>query len=215
MRVRVKMCGFTRSEDIHSAVQAGADAIGFVFYPKSKRYVTSVEAKKLQASIPAFVSSVALFVNAAPSFVHEVIQLVQPTLLQFHGDETVEYCESFDRPYLKAFRLGAPELDTPEKVWQECQRYASAKGWLFDSFSPLYGGSGLRFDPTLLTELQAAHKETDPPIIIAGGIKTEDLQEMLHRFRPFAVDISSAIEHSPGIKNPEKIHAFMKALNSG
>lgn len=215
MQVRVKMCGFTRPEDVQFAVQAGADAIGFVFYPKSKRYVTTVEAQKLQAFVPAFVSSVALFVNAAPSTVKNVIQQVQPSLLQFHGDESAAYCESFDHPYLKAFRLGAPALNTPEKVWQQCQRYASAKAWLFDSFSPLYGGSGLRFDPLLLAEIQANHKKTDPPIIIAGGVKTDDLQEVLRVFQPFAVDISSAIEDAPGIKSAEKMQAFMKALNYG
>lgn len=215
MRVRVKMCGFTRAVDVQAAVQAGVDAIGFVFYPKSKRYINPAHAAKLNRLIPAFVDSVALFVNASPSFVKQVIQEVQPTLLQFHGDETVAYCESFGYPYVRAFRVGSPQLDTPEKVWRQCQLYASAKGWLFDSFSPLYGGSGLRFDPQLLELVQKYRTRSDPVVIIAGGIGATNLAKLIKDQQPFAIDVSSAIEDGPGIKNAVKMQEFIKALNYG
>lgn len=213
MRTRVKMCGFTRIADIHAATQAGADALGFVFYPKSKRYVMPNKAAQLRAAVPAFVQTVALFVNASPALVRQVIQQVKPDLLQFHGDESVAYCESFQHPYIRAFRLGAPGLDTPERVLQQCRLYKNAQGWLFDSFSPAYGGSGLSFDPYLLSAVQQLRQRHEPPIILAGGITAQNLKEQLSQYQPYAVDISSAIEDAPGLKNSEKIQRFMSEMN--
>lgn len=163
------MCGFTRVEDIQAAVQAGADALGFVFYEKSKRYLSITQAAQLAATVPAFVQTVALFVNPKPAFVQRVIQEMRPDLLQFHGEESVAFCESFHHPYIRAFRLGAPGLDTPQAVVARCRQYQQAKGWLFDSFSPAYGGSGMSFNDALLDELHKQHEPTDPPIILAGG----------------------------------------------
>ena len=213
-RTRVKMCGFTRTEDIQAAVQAGADALGFVFYEKSKRYLSITQAAQLAATVPAFVQTVALFVNPKPAFVQRVIQEMRPDLLQFHGEESVAFCESFHHPYIRAFRLGAPGLDTPQRVVARCRQYRKAKGWLFDSFSPAYGGSGMPFNDALLDELHKQHEPTDPPIILAGGIRAENVRAQVDLHQPFAIDVSSAIEDSPGIKNAQKIQHFMRTMNS-
>lgn len=213
-RIRVKMCGFTRPQDIKEAVKAGADAIGFVFYPKSKRYLSLEQAVDLRQYVPAFVQSVALFVNATPAFVQQVIKQVQPDLLQFHGEESVAYCESFKHPYIRAFRVGAPTMNTPESLLHACRQYPQAKGWLFDSYSPGYGGSGLSFNDALLNALHQQHTVNDPPLILAGGITHDNVQVNIAQHRPFAIDISSAIEEAAGVKNAEKIHTFMQQLNS-
>ena len=110
MRTRIKICGITRHEDLTCAVNAGADAVGFVFHPSSKRFVSAERAAHLARALPAFVSSVALFVNPERQVVQEVIETMQPTLLQFHGEEPPEFCASFSTPYIKAFRVGAPGM---------------------------------------------------------------------------------------------------------
>lgn len=213
MRTRMKMCGFTRSEDIKAAVQAGADALGFVFYEKSKRYVSIPQAAYLRSYIPAFVQSVALFVNASPAFVQQVIQAMKPDLLQFHGEESRSYCESFQHPYIRAFRVGAPGLETAEQILTQCRSYGSAQAWLFDSFSPAYGGSGTHFDLGLLEQVVAHHTENDPAIILAGGVAPDRLAQLIKQIHPYALDVSSAIEDSPGIKNASKMQQLMHALN--
>jgi phosphoribosylanthranilate isomerase len=212
LRTRVKICGLTRPEDIEAAVQAGADAIGFVFYGASKRCVTVEQARLLRQSVPAFVSVAALFVNASDADVRAVIERVQPDLLQFHGDETAEYCERFGRRYMRAFRVGGPGLDTPSAVLQACRPYASASAWLFDSYSAGYGGSGHAFDPDLLRDVRAAGDSK--PMVVAGGLKPESLGQLVRHVRPYAIDVSSGVEVSPGIKSAEKINAFMQALRA-
>ncbi|GGE67954.1 MAG TPA: phosphoribosylanthranilate isomerase [Paenalcaligenes hominis] len=213
MRTRVKMCGFTRTEDIKAAVQAGADAVGLVFYEKSKRYVSIAQAAHLRAHLPAFVQSVALFVNAKPAFVRDVMHSVKPDLLQFHGEESPAYCESFDHPYMRAFRVGAPGLETAEQLLEQCRRYSNAQAWLFDSYSPAYGGSGTRFDLQLLEHVLAHRKADEPEIILAGGVTPDRLPQLMTQIHPYALDVSSAIEDAPGMKNAAKMQAFMKALN--
>lgn len=211
-RTRVKICGLTRAEDIEAAVQAGADAIGLVLYPSSKRAVGVDQAAALRKALPAFVDLVALFVNASRDEVDAVIQAVQPEMLQFHGDESPAYCESFHRRYVKAFRVGAPGLDTPESVLQHCEQYGSAAGWLFDSYSAGYGGSGKSFDTALLCDVsQAPHRR---PLILAGGLNAESAREAIASVRPYAVDISSGVEQSPGVKCPDKIASFMAAVSA-
>ena len=209
-RMRVKICGLTREDDVRAAVAAGADAIGMVFYEGSKRCVTLQQAQQLRQSIPAFVSLVALFVNPQASFVREVIEVVNPDLLQFHGDESPEACRAFSRRYMKAFRVGAPGLDSVEAVAQSTALYNDAAGWLFDSYSPGFGGSGLTLDPALLAGLDATQ---DVAMIIAGGLKPETLQAQVQQlpFRPYSLDVSSGVEEAPGIKSHEKIRAFMQA----
>lgn len=208
-RIRVKICGLTREEDVLAAVHAGADAIGMVFYEGSKRCVTLQQARQLRNMAPAFVDVVALFVNAQASYVQEVIDIVNPDLLQFHGDESPEYCRGFSRRYLRAFRIGAPGLNTKNAVAQETSCYMDAAGWLFDSYSAGYGGSGLALDPALLSGLP----EEGPAKILAGGLRPDTVEALVQQlpFRPYAVDVSSGVETAPGLKSQDQIQAFMRA----
>jgi len=212
-RIRFKLCGLTRKEDIAPMVHSGADAIGLVFYPSSKRYVSLQLATDLCAQIPAFVTVTGLFVNPEPEFVHTVIEQAGVDLLQFHGDETPQFCQQFNRPYIKAFRVGAPGHQTATQLLAQCRQYPDAKGWLFDSYTPEYGGSGVSFDQEVLLDLQKLCSATDAPIILAGGLNAENIKEKSQQLKPFAVDVSSGIELAPGIKCPTKIAAFVHALN--
>ena len=212
-RTRVKVCGITRTEDIDAAVQAGADAVGFVFYAESKRCVTVQQARQLRQAVPAFVSVVALFVNEHPALVRQVQQQVQPDLLQFHGDESPPYCASFGHRYIRAFRVGGPAMESAVQVAQACRPYDHASAWLFDTHSAGYGGSGLSFDVTLLDQVQSLPQR--PPIVLAGGLKAETVGQVIQTVRPFAVDVSSGVELEPGIKSPERLAAFMQAVRNG
>ena len=211
VRTRIKICGLTREEDIHAAVSAGADAIGLVCFAGSKRYVPLERAAQLRRVVPAFVSVVALFVNAEPDAVRAVIKHVQPDLLQFHGDESPSECEQYGHPYLRALRVGAPGLDTPEGVAAACAEYSSAAGWLFDSYTPGYGGSGQSFDRALLAALPADGRS----IILSGGLKADNAENAVRELRPWAVDVSSGVESAPGIKSCDKIRAFVDAVRRG
>lgn len=210
MRTRIKVCGLTRTQDLHSVVDAGVDAVGFVFYPKSSRALSPQQAADLRQQLPAFVDAVALFVNAEPDYVRTVIDQVQPDLLQFHGDETPEYCQHFGHRYLRAFRVGAPGLTDPDSVLKTCLQYPDASAWLFDSYSTTYGGSGLTFDTALLGRLQ--EHPSACPIILAGGLTPKNVSASLQLLHPFAVDVSSGVEDSPGIKSQDKIIDFVHAV---
>jgi len=209
-RTRIKICGLTRSEDVSCAVKLGVDALGFVFYPPSKRCLTPQQAAELVANIPAFVSTVALFVEPEPSLVESVMRTMHPTYLQFHGEESVLDCERYGWPYIKAFRVGSPMLDTPQKLAQVCGLYAKAKGWLFDSFTPAYGGSGHGFDRMLLSEVLAMPGAA--PVILSGGLKTESIKDLIAQIRPWAVDISSGVEQAPGVKSFQAMREFVAAV---
>lgn len=208
-RTRIKICGFTRAEDIETAVSLGADAVGFVFYPPSKRYVTPDRARELRERVPAFVTAVALFVDPTEAEVESVLRAAKPGLLQFHGDESPQYCESFGVPYLKAFRIGAPGLDSAEGVAQTCAQYERADGWLFDSYSQGYGGSGQAFDHRLLGGLTGIPCR---PVIVSGGLKPESVEGVVRMLRPWAVDVSSAVESAPGVKSPQRMREFIDAV---
>lgn len=210
LRTRVKVCGLTRLQDVESACKAGVDAIGLVFYPKSSRLVSLQQACALRQAVPAFVSVAVLFVNAPKEQVRQVIEQVQPDMLQFHGDETPEYCDSFGHRYMKAFRVGGPGLDNPEAVLAACRRYPQAAAWLFDSYSPGYGGSGLTFDVSLLSGVQQAPDSR--PLVLAGGLKPSNVADAIKAVRPYALDVSSGVEESGGIKAREKIMAFMQSV---
>lgn len=212
LRTRVKICGITRIEDIDTAVQAGADAVGFVFYPESKRAITVQEAKQLRQHVPAFVSVVALFVNEHPAGVRQVQQQIQPDLLQFHGDESPHYCTSFGHRYIRAFRVGGPGMETAVQVAQACRPYEHASAWLFDTHSSGYGGSGNSFNTDLLQQVQSS--PAHPPLILAGGLKPDTVGQAIASVQPFAVDVSSGVEQEPGIKSPERIAAFMQAVQA-
>lgn len=211
-RTRVKICGLTRLEDIQAAVQAGADAIGLVLYSKSPRAVDLEQAGRLRAAVPAFMTVATLFVNAPQHEVLEAIKRVQPDMLQFHGDESPQYCESFNHRYMRAFRVGAPGLDTPEGVLQACRLYRSASGWLFDSYSEGYGGSGRKLDRSLLRSVQDAPDSR--PLILAGGLTPDSVADSIRAVQPYAVDVSSGVETAPGIKSSQKIRQFLTAVRN-
>ena len=201
MNTRIKMCGLTREEDIDAAIASGADAIGFVFYPPSPRYVTPKRAAELARRIPPFVDVVGLFVNAAPETVLATCAAVPINLLQFHGDEDATYCRQFARPYLRAARV-RPGLDLVEFAGS----FPDARGLLLDAFVEGYGGGGHVFDWTLIPP--------DLPgfLVLSGGLTAENVGEAVQRVRPVAVDVSSGVEMSKGIKDHSKIAAFVAAV---
>lgn len=209
-RTRVKICGLTRFEDVASAVRCGVDAIGLVMYAGSSRAVSLEHARALRTAVPAFVSVVALFVNPGADEVRAVIEQVQPDLLQFHGDETPEFCASFNHRYFRAFRVGAGGLDSPEAVLKACQTYPDAAAWLFDSYSTGYGGSGLALDTALLGAVMQAPDAR--PLVLAGGLTIDTVADAIQSVQPYAIDVSSGVEESKGIKSPGKISAFMQAV---
>ena len=198
---RIKICGLTRLEDVKVAVDSGADAIGLVFYPPSPRYVDLPTAAMLASAIPPFVSIVGLFVNADAATVNETLSAVPLHVLQFHGDEDDGYCRQFNRPYLKAARV-KPGMD----LLQYAASFASAQAILLDAFVEGYGGGGKVFDwsqipPTL-----------GKPIVLSGGLDAENVGDAIVRVRPAAVDVSSGVEAAKGIKDAEKIRAFVDAV---
>lgn len=202
MRTRVKVCGITRIEDAQAAAAAGADAIGLVFDPESPRLVSIERARVIAAAMPPFVSVVALFVDATSDVVHAVLNRVNVSLLQFHGSETPEQCGAYARPYLKAIRMG-DNVD----LRAEQERFADAAGLLLDTFvANRPGGSGRTFDWARVPQQRIK------PLVLAGGLTPANVGEAIRRVRPEAVDVSSGVEASKGIKDPEKIAAFLAAV---
>ena len=205
MRTRVKICGITRPEDGLAAAAAGADAIGLVFYPRSPRFVTPDQALAIARALPPFVTVVGLFVNEQPGMVRAMADAVGLDLLQFHGDETPDYCRQFNQPYLKALRV-RPDSD----LLAEARGYREARGLLLDAWhETLPGGSGAVFDWELIPEPLRAH------CILAGGLAPDNVAEAIRRVRPYAVDVSSGVEADKGIKDPARIQAFMRGVSSG
>jgi phosphoribosylanthranilate isomerase len=200
-RTRIKICGLTREADVDAAVAAGADAIGLVFYPPSPRYLMVQRAAELARRIPPFVDVVGLFVNASPETVLATCEQVPINVLQFHGDEEAVYCRQFARPYLRAARV-KPGLDLVEFAGS----FPDARGLLLDAFVEGYGGGGHVFDWTLI-----------PPglpgfLVLSGGLNAENVGDAIERVRPVAVDVSSGVEMSKGIKDHSKIAAFVAAV---
>nr|WP_256445185.1 phosphoribosylanthranilate isomerase [Verticiella sp. GG226] len=209
-RTRIKFCGFTREADVDAAVALGADAVGLVFYPPSKRCLTLETAARLRARVPPFVSVVALTVNASPAELQAIIDAVRPDMLQFHGDETPDQCTVHGLPYLRAFRVGAPGLDTPAALLESCLVHEAAAGWLFDSYSPGYGGSGRSFDWSSLANV--ARSESARPLVLSGGLHAERVSQALADVRPYAVDVSSGVELEPGVKCAGKMRQFAEEV---
>lgn len=204
MRIRTKICGLTRQQDVAVAVAAGADALGLVFYPPSPRAVTPGQAADLIRHLPPFVMSVGLFVNPEPEWVQEVLQQVPLDLLQFHGDEPESFCASFGRPYIKALRM-KPGFE-PERV---VDQWPSARGFLLDAYTPgTPGGTGEVFDWQRFPASEQHHW------ILAGGLTPDNVTQAIRITQPYAVDVSGGVESSRGIKCPTKIHAFLKAVRS-
>lgn len=203
MRTRIKICGLTREGDVEAAVAAGADAIGFVFYPSSPRFVTAERAAELSRLIPPFVTLTALFVNAAPETIETVLQQVPVGLLQFHGDETEADCQRWQRPYLRAARM-KPGLN----LVQYASEFASARALLLDAFVEGYGGGGQVFDWSLIPQ------DLPKPLVLSGGLTPHNVGEAIRLVRPAAVDVSSGVEAGKGIKDASKIAAFVAAVRA-
>ena len=203
MRTRIKICGITRSEDLQAAARAGADAIGLVFYPPSPRCLSLDWARQLASEVPPFVTSVALFVNPSAAQVHEVLARVRPAMLQFHGEEDPVFCAQFGVPYIKACRIG-PGVDLLEYL----RPFAGAAGWQLDSHVAEYGGAGESFDWSLVPA------ERSHPVVLSGGLRSENVREAVRRVRPWAVDVSSGVESAKGIKDAAKIAAFVAEVRN-
>lgn len=200
--VRSKICGITRIEDALAAVEAGADAIGLVFYAKSPRAVSAVQAREIVAALPPFVTSVGLFVNASRCEINEILEVVPLDLLQFHGDESPADCEGYHRPWIKALRV-RPGDD----LAAACALYRRARGILLDAFvAGVPGGTGEAFDWSLIPE------RLGTPIILAGGLSASNVAEAIAQVRPYAVDVSGGVEAAKGIKDPARIEAFIAAV---
>jgi phosphoribosylanthranilate isomerase len=203
MRTRIKICGITRPGDGVAAAQAGADAIGLVFYPKSPRYLSTERAVEIRDALPAFVQTVALFVNADAAQVSQVLGRVKPSVLQFHGDETPEFCGQFGLPYVKAARV-RQGLDLIEYL----RPFKSAAAWLLDSFVEAYGGVGERFDWSLVP------RKLERPLILSGGLERGNVGDAVRKLRPWGVDVSSGVESAKGIKDAAKIAAFISEVRN-
>ncbi len=202
MSVHVKVCGITRSEDARAAVQLGVDAIGFVFWPQSARYIDPYSARLIAAVIPPFVCTVGVYVDPDASWVEETARVAQLNLLQFHGDETPEFCNQFFQPYIKAIRV---KQDTD--LLQYAERYHTARGLLLDTYAAdLPGGTGHAFDWHLIPP------QLPLPMILSGGLNPDNVTEAIRQTQPWAVDVSSGVEAVKGIKDEKKIFAFMQGV---
>lgn len=198
MRTRIKICGITRVQDARAAAQGGADAIGLVFYPSSPRYLSIERAVELRDTLPPFVQTVALFVNPDAPQVAQVLQRVRPALLQFHGEETPEFCGQFGVPFVKAYRVRSGS-DALEYL----RPFSRAAAWLFDSHVPEYGGVGEGFDLSLMPVVK------EKPVILSGGLSAANVAEAIRRVRPWGVDVSSGVESAKGVKDAARIAAFI------
>lgn len=213
-RTRIKICGITRQEDLRAAVALGADALGFVFYPKSPRYVTPEQAAALCTVLPPYVSAVALFVNPTVEEVRAVAGKAPLALIQFHGDETLEACAELaaavSRPFVRAFRV-RPDT-SPEELLEYERIYRAASPWfsglLLDTWVDAYGGAGKVFDWSLVP------KELAPRVVLSGGLNVQNATDAVVRVRPFAVDVSSGVEAQKGIKDARKLADFIGAVRA-
>lgn len=203
MRTRVKICGFTRLEDALAAAKLGVDAIGLVFYPPSPRNVSIERAAEIARSLPAFVTVVALFVDAEPSWIRQVLSRVRVDCLQFHGNESPEACGLYGKPYIKAIRMKAGTSITELEG-----RYADAAGLLLDAYHPgVQGGTGSGFDWDMIP------RDCGLPIILAGGLSPENAALAVQQVRPYALDVSSGVEAGKGVKDTAKMAAFIRKTN--
>ncbi|WP_101759629.1 phosphoribosylanthranilate isomerase [Oceanicoccus sp. KOV_DT_Chl] len=201
-RTRIKICGITRPEDAVAAVEAGADAIGLVFYAPSSRAVSIDQAAKICSVLPAFVSIVALTVNADLPLLQQIDKYLPISLYQYHGDENAADCMQLGRPYMKALRM-RPDI----VLLDEIASFSSAQAILLDAYQPgVPGGTGERFD------WQRIPPQIRPQIVLAGGLQPDNIEQAVSSVKPFAVDVSGGVEESPGIKSSEKIMQFIQGV---
>ncbi len=204
VRTRVKICGITRVEDALIAVGQGADAIGLVFYPPSPRYVTPTLAAEIVSALPAFVTVVALFVDASRADIEAVLSQVDIDLIQFHGQETADECRQYGKSYMKAIRV---KSDT--NLVQYATEYSDAKALLLDTYADgVPGGTGQVFDWALIP------KNLSKPVVLAGGLDAENVEQAIRQVKPYAVDVSGGVEFKKGIKDAAKIAAFMRGVSN-
>jgi phosphoribosylanthranilate isomerase len=214
-RTRIKICGMTREQDVDAAVAAGADAVGFVLYPPSARHVSPERAAELARRLPPFVTPVLLFVNETPAKVLEACALIGAAVAQFHGDETPQHCLDATgngaRPFLRAARIPLDEAQ-PFDLVNFASSYSSAQAILLDAHVEGYGGGGKAFNWSRLPPSVNAH------LVLSGGLTpanvTDGIAQVRPRCRSLAVDVSSGVEVSKGIKDPEKIHQFVAAVRA-
>ncbi len=200
---RVKFCGLTHEEDTARAVKLGVDALGFVFYAPSSRSVAPDHAAMLTSSVPAFVTRVGLFVNEQPAIIQNIFERTRLNLIQYHGDETPEFCDAVGLPFIKAFRV-RPGID----IQTEMERYPNASGFLLDAYvKGQPGGTGERFDWGMIPQSNA-------PIILAGGLSPNNAKDAIEQVAPWALDVSGGIETKPGRKDPDKMARFMNACRN-
>ncbi|WP_180110879.1 MULTISPECIES: phosphoribosylanthranilate isomerase [unclassified Acinetobacter] len=210
MRTRAKICGITRIQDIQSVVQAGADAIGFVFFAPSPRSVTAVQAAELIQHVPPYVQTVGLFVNASAADIQNILKISPVDILQFHGDESPEQCQTIaqtvGRRWYKAIQV-KPDLDVISEI--QAFQEAGASAVLLDAWHPeLKGGTGHSFD-------WAQFPKLDIPLILAGGLKPDNIEEAIQITGAYAVDVSGGVESAKGIKDQQLIERFMQGVHRG
>ncbi|MEO8418210.1 MAG: phosphoribosylanthranilate isomerase [Methylophilaceae bacterium] len=202
MRTRIKICGITRVEDALTAVQHGCDAIGLVFYAPSPRNVSPRQAAEIVARLPAFITAVGLFVDAPPAEINAVLAVVRLDLLQFHGEETPQQCRQYGLPYMKAIRV-----KTDTNLLQYAAEYSDAQALLLDAYAEgVAGGTGQAFDWSLIPA------NLPCPIVLAGGLHAGNVGAAIQQVRPYAVDVSGGVEVTKGIKDADKIAAFMRGV---
>ncbi|WP_180131078.1 MULTISPECIES: phosphoribosylanthranilate isomerase [unclassified Acinetobacter] len=210
MRTRAKICGITRIQDIQSVVQAGADAIGFVFFAPSPRSVTAAQAAELIQHVPPYVQTVGLFVNASAADIQNILKISPVDILQFHGDESPEQCQTIaqtvGRRWYKAIQV-KPDLDVISEI--QAFQQAGASAVLLDAWHPeLKGGTGHSFD-------WAQFPKLDIPLILAGGLKPDNIEEAIQITGAYAVDVSGGVESAKGIKDQQLIERFMQGVHRG
>ena len=198
MNLRIKICGITREEDAAAALEAGADALGFVFHPSSPRHVPPARAATIIASLPPLALAVGVFVDAGAAAIGTARRRSGIDVVQLHGEESPEFCRSIPGRTIKAFRIRKPEDVEAARAW-------TTGAWLFDAHAEgMHGGTGTRFEWSWLEK-----SGRDRPVIVAGGLDPDNVVECVRRTRPYALDVSSGVEDAPGIKNADLMRMFV------